>query len=54
MEIGSKVRVKAPFDESFPDQYTVEQITQADDGNTIVYLAGIESAFSTDHLELSA
>lgn len=54
MEIGSQVRVKAPFDEAFPDQYTVEQIGQADDGNTIVSLVGIESSFSLDHLEPSA
>ena len=54
MEVGSSVIVKAPFDQAFPDTYTVESIGQADDGQTIVFLSGIESAFSPDHLELSA
>lgn len=51
MNNGSTVRVKAPFDEAFPGTYTVERTELADDGQLVVYLVGVESAFSPDNLE---
>lgn len=52
MDNGSTVRVKAPFDEAFPGTYTVERTELADDGQSVVYLVGVESAFSPDNLEV--
>ena len=52
MDNGSTVRVKAPFDAAFPDTYTVERTELADDGQPVVYLVGVEPAFSPDNLEV--
>ena len=52
MDNGSTVRVKAPFDEAFPGTYTVERTELADDGQPVVYLVGVESAFFPDNLEV--
>lgn len=52
MDNGSTVRVKAPFDEAFPDTYTIERTELADDGQPVVYLVGVELAFSPDNLEI--
>lgn len=49
--VGDRVRVLAPFDETYSDTATVIAIDTADDGQTTVLLAGIESAFSPEYLE---
>lgn len=51
MDIGSAVHVKAPFDEAFPGAHTVERTELAEDGQMVVYLVGIESAFAPGYLE---
>lgn len=53
MDNGSTVRVKAPFDEAFPGTYTVERTELAEDGQPVVYLIGVESAFAPEHLEVA-
>ncbi len=53
IEAGVSVRVLAPFDEAFPGTYTVERTELADDGQPVVYLVGVESAFAPENLELA-
>ena len=48
---GASVKVREPFSESFPGVYVVASTALADDGQTIVYLEGVESAFSPEYLE---
>ena len=54
MEAGQIVKVLPPFAEAFPGAYEVYKVTVADDGQAVVYLSGIESAFSPDYLEVAA
>lgn len=51
LTVGTKVRVLPPFDQAFPDTYTVAAAQFAEDSQTVVYLDGIDSAFSPDYLE---
>lgn len=53
MEEGMLVRVLAPFDEAYPNTYTVVQVDMAGDGQQVVYLEGIESAFAPSYLEVA-
>ena len=48
MKISDKVRIKAPFREAFPGEYT---ITEIDEDMTLVKLEGEESAFDFIYLE---
>lgn len=50
-EAGMSVRVLPPFAEAFPGTYTVAEVRQADDQQTIVLLEGIETAFAPVYLE---
>ena len=50
---GQSVRVRAPFDQDFPEAYSVAVVDTAADGQVVVYLDGIDSAFSPDYLELA-
>lgn len=47
IEIGSTVRVKSPFDETFDGEYLVVEINT--DG--VFFLEGIEAGFAADYLE---
>jgi hypothetical protein len=51
-EIGELVRVLAPFNESFPDQYLVVDVVTSDDDTIAHYLEGIAGAFDHLYLEL--
>lgn len=51
---GTVVRVAAPFDNDLPDSYTVESVVVAEDGQLVVLLAGIESAFAPEYLEVAS
>ena len=51
---GTVVRVAAPFDNDLPDSYTVESVVAAEDGQLVVLLAGVESAFAPEYLEVAA
>lgn len=51
LTVGMEVRVLSPFDQAFPATYTVVDVCVAEDNQTIVYLDGIETAFSPDYLE---
>lgn len=48
---GATVKVREPFSESSPGAYVVASVTLADDGQTVVYLEGVEPAFSPEYLE---
>lgn len=48
--VGSLVRVRAPFDESFPEEYEITEIVENDDG-TIVYILGDAGGFDAIYLE---
>lgn len=51
MKEGMLVRVLPPFDEAYPGTYQVVQVGAAEDGQVVVYLEGIESAFAPSYLE---
>lgn len=51
MKEGMLVRVLPPFDEAYPNIYPVVQVGVAEDGQQVVYLEGIESAFDSSYLE---
>lgn len=51
MEVGMLVRVLPPFDEAYPNTYLVVQVAAAEDGQQVVYLDGIDPAFSPVYLE---
>lgn len=51
MEEGMLVRVLEPFNEAYPNTYLIVQVDAAEDGQQVVYLEGIESAFSPAYLE---
>lgn len=51
MKEGMLVRVLPPFDEAYPGTYQVVQVGVAEDGQMVVYLEGIESAFAPSYLE---
>ena len=51
MEEGMLVRVLAPFEEAYPNTYTVVQVDTAEDSKQVVYLEGVESAFDPSYLE---
>lgn len=53
LAIGALVRVQPPFDEAFPDAYRIAEIRAAEDNQTVVFLEGVEPAFSPDYLELA-
>jgi hypothetical protein len=51
MNPGDRVVILPPFAEIFPGAHTVSYVGTADDGQTVVYLEGIESAFAPTYLE---
>lgn len=51
LTVGTSVRVLPPFAEAFPETYTVAEVKVVEDGQTVVFLEGIDSAFSPDYLE---
>lgn len=53
MKEGMLVRVLPPFDEAYPNTYLVVQVDVAEDGQQVVYLEGIESAFAPSYLEVA-
>jgi hypothetical protein len=53
MNPGDRVIVLPPFAEAFPGVNAVASVGTADDGQTVVYLEGIESAFAPIYLELA-
>lgn len=48
--IGSKVRIKEPFNVDFPNEYTIEDIIYFDDGQK-VYIIENEASFDELYLE---
>lgn len=53
LAIGVVVRVRPPFNEAYPDTYRVAEIRAAEDNQTVVFLEGVDPAFSPDYLELA-
>ena len=51
LSVGTSVRVLPPFAEAFPETYKIAAVQPAEDSQTVVYLDGIDSAFSPDYLE---
>jgi hypothetical protein len=51
MNPGDRVIVLPPFADAFPGVHTVSTVGTADDGQTVIYLEGIESAFAPIYLE---
>jgi hypothetical protein len=51
MNPGDLVVVLTPFADAFPGVHTVASVGTADDGQTVIYLEGIESAFAPMYLE---
>lgn len=50
MNVGDIVKVLPPFNETYPDEYAITSIENADDGQTVYCLMGVFGAFSIDHL----
>jgi hypothetical protein len=50
--IGDIVTVKAPFNESFPDAYTITDVVHSGDGTT-AYILGEHGGFDAIYLELA-
>jgi hypothetical protein len=53
MKPDDRVIVLPPFADAFPGVYTVASVGTADDGQTVVYLEGIEPAFAPIYLEVA-
>lgn len=51
MNVGDIVKVLPPFNETYPDEYAITSVENADDGQTVYCLIGVFGAFSIDHLE---
>ena len=49
-EVGDRVTVKPPFNESFPDTCVITEIVENDDGMT-VYILGDAGGFDAIYLE---
>lgn len=52
MNIGDRVRVLAPFNESFPDVYEITETVGNDDG-TVTYILGDLGGFAAMYLEIA-
>ena len=52
MEVGTRVRVKEPFTQAFPDEYVISSINADIDGGPVYFLEGVASAFDAKYLEL--
>jgi hypothetical protein len=52
LEVGQQVRVLAPFDESFPDVYTIIDIVITEENSTVYFLNDIDGAFDSIFLEV--
>jgi hypothetical protein len=49
-EVGTVVRVLAPFDGAYPETYTVADVIKHEDGQVACLLDGVESAFAPQFL----
>ena len=49
-EVGQKVRVLPPFEESFPETYEITEVHQHEDGQ-VAYILGEAGAFDPLYLE---
>lgn len=52
MEVGTRVRVKEPFTQAFPDEYVISVRNDDIEGGPIYFLEGVESAFDAKYLEI--
>ena len=52
MQVGSTVRVLAPFNDAFPNDYEIVAVDTFVDGGPVYYLNGIEGAFDAKFLEV--
>lgn len=50
MEVGTVVRVLAPFDDAFPGERVITEIVNNPD-NTVVYILGEAGGFDAVYLE---
>jgi hypothetical protein len=53
MQPGASVHILPPFADAFPGTFTVREVGTASDGQTVVFLVGVESAFSPCFLEVT-
>jgi hypothetical protein len=51
MNPGDRVVILPPFADAFPGVRTVAFVGTADDGQTVIYLEGMGSAFAPMYLE---
>ena len=51
MEVGTRVLVKEPFTQAFPDEYVISVIDDTIEGGPVYFLDGVESAFDAKYLE---
>lgn len=51
ISVGDIVKVLPPFQASFSQEYTVDRIEIAGDGQQAIFLSGVEGGFSEIHLE---
>lgn len=49
-EVGSIVRVLAPFSESFPGEYEITEVVHGEDGS-VAYILGEHGGFDARYLE---
>lgn len=47
---GQVVRVLEPFDEAYPDSYSIIEVVTQEDGQQVCRLDGVESAFDPKFL----
>lgn len=52
MEVGTRVLVKEPFTQAFPDEYVISARNDDIEGGPIYFLEGVESAFDAKYLEI--
>lgn len=51
MNVGTRVNILPPFSFSFPDVYTITDIVQAEDGQDVYFLEGVEGGWALSYLE---
>lgn len=52
LNAGDKVRVRYPFADAFPGEYTVAAVDTEIDGGPVFFLDGVESGFDACYLEV--
>lgn len=52
IKVSDTVRAVSPFEEAFPEEYTVIEVNNEIDGGPVYFLDGVESGFAEKFLEV--